>query len=46
MIEEYEDIHDPVQDVSLVELLRFLRSGQGKAQAEVAREISWGELPL
>ena len=39
MIEKYEDIHYPVQDVSGVELLRFLLSERGKPQAEVAREL-------
>jgi HTH-type transcriptional regulator / antitoxin HigA len=39
MIEKYEAIHYPVQDVSGVELLRFLLSEQGKPQAEVAREL-------
>ena len=39
MIEKYEAIHYPVQDVSGVELLRFLLGEQGKSQAEVAREL-------
>jgi HTH-type transcriptional regulator / antitoxin HigA len=39
MIEKDEDIHYPVQDVSGVELLRFLLSERGKPQAEVAREL-------
>lgn len=39
MIEKYENIHYPAQDVSGVELLRFLLSEQGKPQAEVAREL-------
>ena len=39
LIEKYEDIHYPVQDVSGVELLRFLLNERGKPQAEVAREL-------
>ena len=39
MIEKYETMHYPVQDVSGVELLRFLLSEQGKPQADVAREL-------
>lgn len=39
MIEKYEDIHHPVQNVSGVELLRFLLGEQGKPQAVVAREL-------
>ena len=39
MIEKYEASHFPVQDVSGVELLRFLLGEQGKSQAEVAREL-------
>ena len=39
VIEKYEDNRYPVEDVSGVELLRFLLSEQGKTQAEVAREL-------
>jgi antitoxin component HigA of HigAB toxin-antitoxin module len=39
MIEKYEAIHYPVQDISGVDLLRFLLGEQGKSQAEVARHL-------
>jgi HTH-type transcriptional regulator / antitoxin HigA len=39
LIEKYEYIHYHVQDVSGVELLRFLLNERGKPQAEVAREL-------
>jgi HTH-type transcriptional regulator/antitoxin HigA len=39
MIEKYESTHYPVQDVSGVELLRFLLGERGKPQAEIAREL-------
>jgi HTH-type transcriptional regulator/antitoxin HigA len=39
MIEKYEETHYPAQDVSGVELLRYLLSERGKPQAEVARDL-------
>ncbi len=39
VIEKYENIHYPAQDVSGVELLRYLLNERGKPQAEVAREL-------